>query len=145
MPLYRRLEKNAQLLGFNCVEFVKEFTYGHLRKLPGKGKEVHISHGFLTSASVPMVIAVALLAPLPVAGQPASPPAQGATKAPTSPRTSDGKPDLQGVWPTAPSPRWSGRSPSERRRSSPTSKRRNGSSSKTAAKIATSSTQRSAA
>ena len=32
MPLYRRLEKNAQLLEFKCVEFVEELIYGHLRK-----------------------------------------------------------------------------------------------------------------
>ena len=34
MPLYRRLEPNAQLLEYNCVEFVEEFVYGHLRKVP---------------------------------------------------------------------------------------------------------------
>ena len=36
MPLYRRLEKNAQLLEFKCVEFVEELMYGHLRKQPAK-------------------------------------------------------------------------------------------------------------
>ncbi len=30
MPLYRRLEDNAQLLEFKCVEFAEEATYGHL-------------------------------------------------------------------------------------------------------------------
>ena len=34
MPLYRRLEKNVQLLEFKCVEFVEELMYGHLRKKP---------------------------------------------------------------------------------------------------------------
>jgi hypothetical protein len=34
MPLYRRLEKNAQLLEFKCVEFVEDLMYGHLRKQP---------------------------------------------------------------------------------------------------------------
>jgi hypothetical protein len=34
MPLYRRLEKNEQLLEFKCVEFVEELMYGHLRKKP---------------------------------------------------------------------------------------------------------------
>jgi hypothetical protein len=34
MPLYRRLEKNAQLMDFKCVEFVEELMYGHLRKKP---------------------------------------------------------------------------------------------------------------
>jgi hypothetical protein len=32
MPLYRRLEPNAQLLEYRCIEFVEEFLYGHLRK-----------------------------------------------------------------------------------------------------------------
>ena len=32
MPLYRRLEENAQLLEFKCVEFAEELMYGHLRK-----------------------------------------------------------------------------------------------------------------
>ena len=32
MPLYRRLEPNAQLLDFRCVEMVEETMYGHLRK-----------------------------------------------------------------------------------------------------------------
>ena len=34
MPLYRRLEKNAQLMDFKCVEFVEELLYGKFRK-PG--------------------------------------------------------------------------------------------------------------
>lgn len=32
MPLYRRLEPNAQLTDFKCVEMVEETIYGHLRK-----------------------------------------------------------------------------------------------------------------
>jgi len=36
MPLYRRLEKNAQLMEFNCVPFVEDLIYGHLRKQPAK-------------------------------------------------------------------------------------------------------------
>jgi hypothetical protein len=32
MPLYRRLDKNMQLMDFNCVPFVEETMYGHLRK-----------------------------------------------------------------------------------------------------------------
>jgi hypothetical protein len=32
MPLYRRLESNAQLLEYPCVEFVEEFMYGDARK-----------------------------------------------------------------------------------------------------------------
>jgi hypothetical protein len=36
MPLYRHLEKNAQLLEFKCVEFAEELLYGHLRRKTGK-------------------------------------------------------------------------------------------------------------
>ena len=36
MPLYRRLEKNAQLLEYKCVEFAEELMYGPLRKQPSK-------------------------------------------------------------------------------------------------------------
>jgi hypothetical protein len=32
MPLYRRLEKNARILEFRCVEFAEELLYGHLRR-----------------------------------------------------------------------------------------------------------------
>ena len=34
MPLYRRQEKNAQLMDFKCVEFVEELLYGQWRKTP---------------------------------------------------------------------------------------------------------------
>jgi hypothetical protein len=34
MPLYRRLEKNARLMEFKCVEFVEELLYGEWRKNP---------------------------------------------------------------------------------------------------------------
>jgi hypothetical protein len=34
MPLYKRMEKNAALVEFKCVEFVEELLYGHLRKKP---------------------------------------------------------------------------------------------------------------
>jgi hypothetical protein len=36
MPLYRRLEKNAQILDFRCVEFAEDLIYGHLSKQPAK-------------------------------------------------------------------------------------------------------------
>jgi hypothetical protein len=36
MLLYRRMEKNAQIMEFRCVEFVEELIYGHLRKKPSK-------------------------------------------------------------------------------------------------------------
>jgi hypothetical protein len=32
LPLYRRLEPNAQILEFKCVEFAEELMYGHLIK-----------------------------------------------------------------------------------------------------------------
>ncbi len=32
MPLYRRIERNAQLLEYKCVEFAEELLYGHLRR-----------------------------------------------------------------------------------------------------------------
>jgi hypothetical protein len=34
MPLYRRQERNAQLMDFKCVEFVEELLYGQWRKRP---------------------------------------------------------------------------------------------------------------
>jgi hypothetical protein len=36
MPLYRRLERNIQILEFRCVEFSEELLYGHLRKKPSR-------------------------------------------------------------------------------------------------------------
>lgn len=36
LPLYRRLEDNARLLEFKCIEFSEELLYGHLRKQPGE-------------------------------------------------------------------------------------------------------------
>lgn len=36
MPLYRRVEKNAQLVDFKCVEYAEELLYGDLRKKPAK-------------------------------------------------------------------------------------------------------------
>jgi hypothetical protein len=38
MPLYRRMEKNMQLLEFNCVSYVEELMYGHLRKVEPPAK-----------------------------------------------------------------------------------------------------------
>lgn len=35
LPLYRRLDANAQLVEYKCVEFVEELMYGHLVKKPG--------------------------------------------------------------------------------------------------------------
>ena len=36
MPLYRRVEPNAQILEFRCVEFVEDLLYGKLRKQPSQ-------------------------------------------------------------------------------------------------------------
>jgi hypothetical protein len=38
MPLYRRMEKNMQLLEFNCVAYAEELMYGHLRKVRTPGE-----------------------------------------------------------------------------------------------------------
>ena len=32
--LYRRLEENARVLEFKCVEFSEDLLYGHLRREP---------------------------------------------------------------------------------------------------------------
>ena len=34
MPLYRRLEENARLMDFRCVEFVEELLFGEWRRNP---------------------------------------------------------------------------------------------------------------
>ena len=34
MPLYRRIESDAQLMEFKCVEFVEELMFGQWRKNP---------------------------------------------------------------------------------------------------------------
>jgi hypothetical protein len=35
MPLYRRMEKNIQMVEFKCVEYTEELLYGYLLKKPG--------------------------------------------------------------------------------------------------------------
>ncbi|MCH2350621.1 MAG: hypothetical protein MK322_04065, partial [Pseudomonadales bacterium] len=34
LPLYRRIEPNATLMDFKCVEFVEELMYGEWRRFP---------------------------------------------------------------------------------------------------------------
>ena len=34
MPIYRRMEENARLMDFRCVEFVEELLYGEYRRYP---------------------------------------------------------------------------------------------------------------
>ena len=36
LTLYRRLEKNAQIMDFRCVEFAEDLIYGDVRKQPAK-------------------------------------------------------------------------------------------------------------
>jgi hypothetical protein len=36
LPLYKRMEKNAQILEFKCVEFAEELLYGQFKKQPAK-------------------------------------------------------------------------------------------------------------
>jgi len=36
LPMYKRMEKNAQLLEFKCVEFAEELLYGQFKKQPAK-------------------------------------------------------------------------------------------------------------
>jgi hypothetical protein len=36
LPLYRRMDKGAQLLEYKCVPFAEELLYGKLRKSPGR-------------------------------------------------------------------------------------------------------------
>jgi hypothetical protein len=36
MPLYRRVEKDARLIEFKCIEYSEELLYGHLRKQPNQ-------------------------------------------------------------------------------------------------------------
>jgi hypothetical protein len=33
-PIYRRVEQNAQIMEYKCVEFAEDVVYGHLRKQP---------------------------------------------------------------------------------------------------------------
>ena len=33
LPLYRRIEENAQMLEFKCIEFAEQLLYGHLKKV----------------------------------------------------------------------------------------------------------------
>lgn len=46
MPLYRRMEPNAMILDFKCVEFVEELMYGEWRRkpLPRWPKEMQQTH-----------------------------------------------------------------------------------------------------
>ena len=34
LPLYRRIDKNAEILEFKCPAYAEDVLYGHLRKKP---------------------------------------------------------------------------------------------------------------
>jgi len=36
MPLYRRMEKNAEIMDYRCVEYSEDLIYGKYRKEPIK-------------------------------------------------------------------------------------------------------------
>jgi hypothetical protein len=53
MPLYRRLEKNIQMLDYNCVPFVEELMYGHLRKVQTPEEKAQEDKALQTPSSAP--------------------------------------------------------------------------------------------
>ena len=53
MPLYRRLEKNIQMLDYNCVPFVEELMYGHLRKVETPEEKAQEDKALQTPSSAP--------------------------------------------------------------------------------------------
>ena len=118
MPLYRRVEKGAQLLEFRCVEFVEDLIYGHLRKpavASSAGRlQMQPSIACLnerpepiwrSSRSVGVLVPIAVSA-LAAARSQADTGQAAATREgsrrrktmDTPPRTPDGQPDLQGFW-----------------------------------------------
>jgi len=99
MPVYRRLEKNAQLLEFKCVEFAKSSCMGIFRKQAKQvRKEVEMSHRFIASngCSGGHDRGRVCLAPVPIVGQAKSSTANttSAAKSWTEPRTAE--------WPAGP-------------------------------------------
>jgi len=95
--LYRRLDKNARVLEYTCVEFVEPLLYGALRSSRANKKEAEMKNRFLAStAAVAALIAVGFLATASAAGQA---PSNGAPASSwTSRGRQNGQPDLQGVW-----------------------------------------------
>ena len=57
-PLYRRMEKNIQLLEFKCVPFTEELLYGELRKRRRRNER----HRFFTLLAVVAVVIAVLRA-----------------------------------------------------------------------------------
>ena len=102
MPLYRRLEKNAQLLEFKCVDSSEDLIYGHLRKA-AKSRIGRLGEIRMTAST--RVVALALAASLrwrPVrraeAGAEPEPRPPKAAPTASGPRTARWHPDLQGSW-----------------------------------------------
>jgi hypothetical protein len=54
MPLYRRLEKNIQVLDYNCVPFSEELMYGHLRKVQTPAEKAKEDAELPTNANGPV-------------------------------------------------------------------------------------------
>jgi hypothetical protein len=46
LPLYRRMEENAQLMEFKCVEFVEELMFGQWRRNPAASLTKDDNNGF---------------------------------------------------------------------------------------------------
>jgi hypothetical protein len=109
MPVYRRQEKNAQLLDFKCVEFVEELLYVQYRKhrlTNNRGGEDMPSRFILGTSAVGIALGLLSLTALHAAGQVTSAAARS-----DLPRTPDGHPDLQGTYDLAtmtPLERWPG-------------------------------------
>ena len=89
MPLYRRVEPNARLMDFRCVEFAEEMMYGELRK-PGPPVQPGRLSMKITSARIAVAAPLVLLA----IGAGSS----GAADKYKAPRTSWGDPVIQGFY-----------------------------------------------
>ena len=90
MPLYK-VDKNAQLLDFKCVEFSEELLYGQFKKQTRQIRSRLHDH---PTYSVHNRLAGFFSAP---GTNPQSP--RQAVKTWTPPKTPWGDPDLQGMWP----------------------------------------------
>jgi hypothetical protein len=95
MPLYRRVEKNAQLLEFNCIPFVEDLIYGSLRKPSSNRSETaHAASMFCCNGPRDSRSRFSI-APIGAQNRRAR-----LVGAPTYrvPRLPDGHPDFQGFW-----------------------------------------------